>query len=103
MASMARDYHNNIQSERADTPQDIREAKIETVLGRTARKTTPEQTEMLEKQLTIEDAVRIEYCMNSHFRRLPSFSQFILISARMHRAPILHFLPVSPKLNSTKG
>ncbi|KAJ7244520.1 hypothetical protein C8J57DRAFT_1082995 [Mycena rebaudengoi] len=57
MADMARSYHNKIQSERTDTPADVREEKIETVLGRTARKATPEQKEELRKKLTIEDVI----------------------------------------------
>ncbi|KAJ7643166.1 Endonuclease/exonuclease/phosphatase, partial [Mycena polygramma] len=67
MASMARDYHNRIQKERSDTPEEVREAKIETVLGRTARQTTPEQVETLKKRLTLED-VRQALKMSANFK-----------------------------------
>jgi hypothetical protein len=55
MATMARNYHNKIQFDRRDTPNEAREAVIETVLNRTARKTTPEQNEELKRQLTRTD------------------------------------------------
>ncbi|KAJ7137547.1 hypothetical protein C8R43DRAFT_893515, partial [Mycena crocata] len=55
MATLARNYHNKIQSDRPDITVETREEKIQTVLGRTARKTTEEQNAMLRAKLTIED------------------------------------------------
>ncbi|KAJ7613861.1 hypothetical protein DFH06DRAFT_917367, partial [Mycena polygramma] len=55
MANMACKYHDTIQSDRTRTPRRVREEKIETVLGRTARKTTDEQNELLRRRLTLED------------------------------------------------
>ncbi|KAJ7667711.1 Endonuclease/exonuclease/phosphatase, partial [Mycena polygramma] len=52
MATMARNYHNKIQFEGRNTAADEREAKIQTVLGRTARTTTDEQKEELKRKLT---------------------------------------------------
>jgi exonuclease III len=58
MATLARNYHKKIQSDRTDTPTEVREQKIQIVLGRTARKTTEEQNEMLKAKLTLEDVRR---------------------------------------------
>ncbi|KAJ7487493.1 hypothetical protein B0H11DRAFT_2408084 [Mycena galericulata] len=55
MASMARDYHDRIQSDRARTPRAVREGTIETVLGRIKAKITQSQDELLKKPLTLED------------------------------------------------
>ncbi|KAJ7141886.1 hypothetical protein C8R43DRAFT_817682, partial [Mycena crocata] len=57
MATIARNYHNKIQSDRARTPPQVREEKIETVLNRTKTRTTPEQKELLKARLTIEDVI----------------------------------------------
>ncbi|KAJ6531215.1 hypothetical protein B0H19DRAFT_848702, partial [Mycena capillaripes] len=67
MASMARDHHNKIQSDRSEIPTSEREEKIKTVLGRTARKTTPEQTENLKTKLTLED-VRQALKLSANFK-----------------------------------
>ncbi|KAJ7601506.1 hypothetical protein DFH06DRAFT_933078, partial [Mycena polygramma] len=55
MADMACKYHETIQSERTRTPPRVRNEKIETVLGRTARKTTEDQNRLLKTRLTLED------------------------------------------------
>ncbi|KAK7016575.1 Endonuclease/exonuclease/phosphatase, partial [Favolaschia claudopus] len=57
MANIARNYHNDIQHDRNNTPPDEREATIQTVLGRTARRLSEEQAETLRKNLTREDVV----------------------------------------------
>ncbi|KAJ7605533.1 Endonuclease/exonuclease/phosphatase, partial [Mycena polygramma] len=67
MATMARDYHNRIQTERSDTPPQVREEKIKTVLERTVRKTTVEQNDTLKAKLTIED-VRHALKMSANFK-----------------------------------
>ncbi|KAK6972174.1 Endonuclease/exonuclease/phosphatase [Favolaschia claudopus] len=58
MASLARDYHDNLQSVRPEVPPEVREEKIRTVIGRTARKITEEQKEILQRRLTYEDVQR---------------------------------------------
>jgi hypothetical protein len=55
MANIARNYHNNIQAERKETPPIDRENTIRRVLGRTARKVTDQQVEDLKRKLTRED------------------------------------------------
>jgi hypothetical protein len=55
MANMARDYHNEIQKERTEVQPEIREEKIEKVLGRTTRKVTEEQGDLMKARLTIEE------------------------------------------------
>ncbi|KAJ7141072.1 hypothetical protein C8R44DRAFT_604515 [Mycena epipterygia] len=67
MASMARNYHNRIQSERTGTLPHIREEKIKTVLGRSTRKTTPAQNEALRARLTLED-VRQALRMSANYK-----------------------------------
>jgi hypothetical protein len=59
MADLARDYHNIIQSDRTETPREVREAKIEAVLGRTATRTTTEQNELLKTRLTDGERYRL--------------------------------------------
>ncbi|KAJ7289805.1 Endonuclease/exonuclease/phosphatase, partial [Mycena rebaudengoi] len=67
MATLARNYHNKIQSERTATPADIRDGIIETVLGRTARRTTAEQNELLKAKLTIDD-VKLALKMSANYK-----------------------------------
>ncbi|KAJ7349252.1 hypothetical protein DFH08DRAFT_619671, partial [Mycena albidolilacea] len=55
MADMARNYHKNLQSDRMGVPREIRETKIQTVLGRTTRKATEAQKEKLQTKLTLKD------------------------------------------------
>ncbi|KAK7000162.1 Endonuclease/exonuclease/phosphatase, partial [Favolaschia claudopus] len=55
MATMARDYHDNLQEDRSDTPADIREEKINQVLNRIEAKVTPEQHDTLKQRLTLEE------------------------------------------------
>ncbi|KAJ7108520.1 Endonuclease/exonuclease/phosphatase, partial [Mycena epipterygia] len=55
MATMARNHHNKIQSERTNTPAEIRQNKIETVLNRTKTKTTEAQNEILRARLTLSN------------------------------------------------
>ncbi|KAJ7104119.1 Endonuclease/exonuclease/phosphatase, partial [Mycena belliarum] len=55
MATLARNYHKKLQSDRNDTPPEVREEKITKVLERTATKVTDEQHKMLKAKLTIED------------------------------------------------
>jgi hypothetical protein len=67
MATLARNYHNKLQSERDDTPTQVREEKINTVLGRTSRTVTPEQAASLKAQLTIDD-VRAALKLSANFK-----------------------------------
>ncbi|KAJ7087810.1 Endonuclease/exonuclease/phosphatase, partial [Mycena epipterygia] len=55
MATMARNHHNKLQSERTDIPAEARQEKIETVLNRTKTKTTEAQNEMLRAKLTLDN------------------------------------------------
>jgi hypothetical protein len=55
MADMARDYHNKIQKDRMEVLPEIREEKIKTVLERTTRKVTEEQSELMKARLTLEE------------------------------------------------
>ncbi|KAJ7108889.1 hypothetical protein C8R43DRAFT_905186, partial [Mycena crocata] len=67
MAKMARDYHNRLQADRPDTEPTVREEKIKTVLGRTAKKVTPEQAETLKARLTLED-VRVALRLSANHK-----------------------------------
>ncbi|KAJ7260238.1 Endonuclease/exonuclease/phosphatase, partial [Mycena rebaudengoi] len=67
MADIARDYHDRIQSDRSNAPPDVREEKMGTVLGRTPKKCTPEQADILRARLTLEDVI-LALKMSSNFR-----------------------------------
>ncbi|KAJ7620572.1 hypothetical protein DFH06DRAFT_1010723, partial [Mycena polygramma] len=55
MASLARNYHNKVQSDKTQTPPEVREEKIKTVLNRITTRTTPDQERLLKSRLTLED------------------------------------------------
>jgi hypothetical protein len=55
MATMAKNYHDRVQSDRKNTPADVREETIKKVLERTKTRTTEAQSEMLRAKLTIAD------------------------------------------------
>ncbi|KAJ7026422.1 hypothetical protein C8F04DRAFT_966373, partial [Mycena alexandri] len=67
MASMARDHHDNLQSERKDIAPEVREEKIRIVVDRVKRKLTPQQIQTLKEKLTIED-VRNALKLSSNFK-----------------------------------
>ncbi|KAJ7023368.1 Endonuclease/exonuclease/phosphatase, partial [Mycena alexandri] len=55
MATLAKDYHEKIQSDGPNIPTAVREEKIKKVLDNTKRETTEEQKTFLKAKLTIED------------------------------------------------
>jgi hypothetical protein len=67
MADMACKYHKQIQSDRTRTPPRVRNEKIQTVLGRTTRKTTADQDRLVKARLTLED-VRYALRKSSNYK-----------------------------------
>ncbi|KAJ7042636.1 Endonuclease/exonuclease/phosphatase, partial [Mycena alexandri] len=55
MATLAKDYHEKIQSDESNVPTATREEKIKQVLENTKRETTEEQKNLLKAKLTIDD------------------------------------------------
>lgn len=65
MVELARNYHNDLQKDENPAPRDIREEKIQEVLGNLKSQTTAEQKRILETKLSESDIVQaLRACEN---------------------------------------